>query len=105
MGGLKFSGNAQRRKKKFVLFHGTFLLDFDIAGIGEFLTIPHRQPDYRANRTHQDFLVNLGVPDSAVSAALSAAWQASGDLSFSLEKKMEELIESRYSKEEWNFKF
>ena len=28
--GLKFSGNSQRRRRKFLLFHGTFLLKFDL---------------------------------------------------------------------------
>ena len=30
IGGLKFSGNAQRRTRHSVLFHGSFLLDLDI---------------------------------------------------------------------------
>src|SRR5262249_5635674 len=31
IGGLKFSGNAQRRRKNFLLFHGSFLLHEDIS--------------------------------------------------------------------------
>src|SRR5437899_2336740 len=30
IGGLKFSGNAQRRRKHFLLFHGSFLLHLDV---------------------------------------------------------------------------
>src|SRR6266567_1610948 len=30
IGGLKFSGNAQRRKRHCLIFHGSFLLEFDI---------------------------------------------------------------------------
>ena len=30
IGGLKFSGNAQRRRRHFLLFHGCFLLHLDI---------------------------------------------------------------------------
>ena len=48
LNGRKFSGNSQRRKKNFLLFHGTFLLDFDLALVSEFLRMPSLQPDYRA---------------------------------------------------------
>ena len=41
---LKFSGNAQRRKRRFLLFHGTFLLHFDIAMMEQILPVPERQP-------------------------------------------------------------
>jgi len=35
LGGRKFSGNAQRRKQRSLLFHGSFLLDFDLDLIAE----------------------------------------------------------------------
>ena len=105
VGGKKFSGNAQRRKKKFVLFHGTFLLDFDLDRISRFLKIPPRQPDYRRNRTHRDFLANFPLFEKEVREKISAAWNASEDSGFDPEEKMKGLVESRYSKEEWNFKF
>src|SRR5262245_4070536 len=49
---LKFSGNAQRRKKHCLLYHGTFLLDFDIGLIEKTLKLPPKQPAYRKNRSH-----------------------------------------------------
>ena len=42
MGGLKFSGNAQRRKKRFCLFHGTFLLNMNIKLMEKYLNHPAR---------------------------------------------------------------
>src|SRR3990167_8336785 len=42
--GKKFSGNAQRRKKNYVLFHGTVLIDFDLQLIEQVLKMPSRQP-------------------------------------------------------------
>ena len=45
-GPLKFSGNAQRRKRRFVLFHGTFLCQFNITAMEGVLLIPEKQPDY-----------------------------------------------------------
>src|SRR6266581_5452467 len=62
IGGLKFSGNAQRRKKWCLIFHGTFLLNFDIETIAKALPMPSKQPEYRRQRAHGDFLRNLDVP-------------------------------------------
>ena len=59
--GRKFSGNAQHRKRLCTLFHGTFLLSFDITLIETFLQMPSRQPAYRKERSHEDFLCNLGM--------------------------------------------
>ncbi|MGH7953728.1 MAG: lipoate--protein ligase family protein, partial [Limisphaerales bacterium] len=46
LGDKKFSGNSQRRRKKLLLFHGTFLLNFNLALVGEFLRMPSLQPGY-----------------------------------------------------------
>ena len=72
--GLKFSGNAQRRRKHWLLFHGTFLLNFDLALISELLPMPSRQPDYRQSRPHKKFLTNLDLPADTVKSALKTAW-------------------------------
>ncbi len=40
----KFSGNSQRRRKRFLLFHGTFLLNFDLALASNLLLMPSKQP-------------------------------------------------------------
>ena len=37
--GRKFSGNAQRRKRRALLFHGTFLCAIDLARLEEFLRV------------------------------------------------------------------
>lgn len=63
IGDRKVSGNAQRRKKHFILFHGTILYAFDLALISSLLKHPPKEPDYRANRPHVDFIAN--VPASA----------------------------------------
>src|SRR5574342_652446 len=40
LGTRKFSGNAQYRKRRYLLFHGTFLLYFDLSVIERFLPMP-----------------------------------------------------------------
>src|SRR5580658_8622281 len=72
----KFSGNSQRRHKSFLLFHGTFFLNFNLPLVSEFLKFPSRQPDYRDSRSHDDFLMNLNLPANAIKAALKKEWGA-----------------------------
>jgi len=105
LGGLKFSGNAQRRRKRFLLFHGTFLLHFDIALIEKILPMPSQQPTYRHGRAHADFLANLSVPPDSVKAALRKAWLADEPLeNFPAERAMS-LARDKYVTNEWNYKF
>lgn len=105
IGGLKFSGNAQRRKKNFLLFHGTFLLDFDIGLVEQALPMPSRQPEYRLSRSHADFLVNLQQPSSLLKAALSQAWQAFEPVTDIPLESIRQLVAAKYSRDEWNLKF
>jgi lipoate-protein ligase A len=105
VGGLKFSGNAQRQRKHFILFHGTFLLDFDIALLEKVLPLPSKQPAYRANRAHTDFLVNLKVPAHRLKSALRQAWRAAEELTEVPHRQIETLATKKYLLDEWNFKF
>lgn len=55
----KFSGNAQKRGRQFILHHGTILYDFDLDLISKYLRHPLDQPAYRGNRPHHEFVTNL----------------------------------------------
>ena len=55
----KFSGNAQRRKKTHLLFHGTVLYNYDIQKIQRYLQFPSRTPTYRENKSHIEFCQNI----------------------------------------------
>jgi lipoate---protein ligase len=102
---LKFSGNAQRRRKHFLLFHGTFLLQFDLALIDRFLRMPSKEPDYRQRRSHKDFLTNLALPADAVKRALRDAWGAAAALEVVPRDAIALLARDKYVTAEWNFKF
>jgi lipoate-protein ligase A len=104
-GSLKFSGNAQRRKKHFLLFHGTFLLHFDISLIDKFLRMPSQEPDYRERRPHQSFLTNLNLPADAVKAALCKTWGANEPLEVVPRDQIALLARDKYATKAWNFKF
>jgi lipoate-protein ligase A len=101
----KFSGNAQYRKRRFVLFHGTFLLYFDISVIGKFLPVPPKQPAYRQNRTHENFLTNVNLPPDNIKEALKQSWSAAEEFKNIPVETIERLTRERYSRDEWNFKF
>jgi len=104
IGGRKFSGNAQRRRRTHLLFHGTFLLKFDLPRIARCLRMPSKQPKYRDDRSHLDFLANLPLSVAAVKRALSAAWDAREPLPTIPRAAIKQLVLERYSTEAWNRK-
>ncbi len=104
-GNLKFSGNAQRRKARYFLFHGTILLDFDLELVQRLLRPPSKEPDYRARRSHRDFIRNVPVTRDEVKNALCAAWGAQDVAGVVAARELDELIAERYGRDEWNLKF
>jgi lipoate-protein ligase A len=101
--GLKFSGNAQRRKRHALVFHGTFLLNFDLSLMGKFLPMPSRQPEYRQGRPHGLFLMNLPASADAVKSALRKAWSTRRTLE--VLPDYQRLIAEKYSQDAWNLRF
>ncbi len=99
----KFSGNAMRRGKKFFLFHGTFLYQFDIKAISKYLGSPDRKPDYRAHRNHANFLTNIPIKKETIISSLKQSWKANDVLSQM--PTYEKIKLDTYSKPEWNFKY
>lgn len=103
--GRKFSGNAQRRKRHHLLFHGSVLLDFDLRHIQELLPLPSKQPDYRLDRSHLDFLTNIRCLAEQVKLALRAAWDAHEELADIPAQAIEDLVRTKYARDEWNCRF
>jgi lipoate-protein ligase A len=114
LGDRKFSGNAQRRRREWFLFHGTFLLDFKLDLIGRTLRPPPRQPAYRQQRDHGDFLTSLRVSPEAIQQALRSAWsaevptdaeaEANEAESRRLDLAIDALVRERYSCDAWNLR-
>ncbi len=101
---LKVAGNSQRRRRRFLLFHGTLLLNCDLRMISELLPMPSLQPDYRARRPHGEFVVNLHLPAAAVKAALAQAWKADAELIDPPLGEIEKLAREKYATRQWNYK-
>jgi lipoate-protein ligase A len=101
----KFSGNAQRRKKHFLLFHGSFLLNFNIALIEKYLRMPSKEPAYRRGRSHESFLMNLNLPAETLKQAMRKAWEATETLQQVPREAIALLVRDKYVTKEWNLKF
>jgi lipoate-protein ligase A len=103
--GRKFSGNAQKRKAKFFLFHGTILLGFDLDLVQKLLLPPSKEPEYRARRSHLEFIRNLPISRDEAMTALREAWNAHQELLSWPDERIVHLCEQKYDHDAWNFKF
>jgi lipoate-protein ligase A len=109
----KIAGHAQARKRLSVLVHGTLLADPDWRLIEQLLAFPSRAPDYRAGRTHRQFLISLrelgaGWDPHALAAALAAvlgkqAQEEPEPLPAEL-AKARQLAGTKYARDRWNLR-
>lgn len=101
MGERKVSGNAQQRKRHHLLHHGAILYNYDIGGISRYLSVPERQPEYRAGREHADFLVNLTMPRNQITHRLRVAWDAHVSLTAPPLALTTQLCGEKYQRTDW----
>ena len=104
LGDLKFSGNSQRRGRDWLLFHGTFLLQFDLGFMENLLEMPSHPPPYREGRSHSRFLTNLPLSSERLKEALQKAWGANGTTPAAPTEEISLLVENRYSRPDWNLR-
>ncbi len=102
-GGKKFSGNSLRTRRESLLYHGTILLDFDLALMDCLSKNPPRQPEYREGRSHSSFVQNLHLPVEKVKQAIRQAWQAEQDLSEWPKERIDTLVQERFGRQEWTY--
>ncbi|MCP5520336.1 MAG: lipoate--protein ligase family protein [Verrucomicrobiales bacterium] len=102
LGPRKFSGNAQRRLRRAILFHGAILLAADLDLMDELLRHPSREPAYRGGRGHREFVMNLGGSAAALKAALRSVWEASEPPGNAPYAAIDQLMATRYSLDDWN---
>ncbi len=100
--GRKCSGNSQRRRRRWLLFHGTFLVSACLELIGRVLRPPPQAPEYRQSRSHRDFLANIDAPAPWLTACLSAGWAAQpGNVPIPAQR-IGALVQDKYLRPEWN---
>lgn len=102
--GRKFSGNAQRRRRHSVLFHGTLLHRFDLPSIARWLREPALRPAYRGAREHLEFVTNLEVPVDRLKAELREAWAAHAAWSVDLSSAVAAAVAEKYGRRDWSFR-
>jgi lipoate-protein ligase A len=109
----KVAGNAQARKKISVVVHGTLLADPDWPRLGRLLRFPSSIPDYRAGRSHRDFLTSLrenAAPHDRDSFTEGLRRRLPSDILVEDQPGAEEktragrLLEEKYASPEWNFR-
>jgi lipoate-protein ligase A len=99
--GSKFSGNAQQRKRTYLLHHGSLLYGFAIDRVSRYLHMPARQPDYRGGRGHSAFLRNLPIEAADLRRRLRECWEADAVLGAWPGRLVEQLVADKYAREEW----
>lgn len=104
--GRKVSGNAQRRRNRFFLHHGTLLLNFDIPACVKYLREPLDQPDYREKRSHSAFIQNLDLSQAILTATVSNMFQTNEIVKISPEllSRSSTLVREKYTDPAWNFR-
>lgn len=87
----KFSGNAQARKRKYFLHHGTVLYNFDLQKISVYLKHPPNEPEYRKGRPHKDFLANLPFDPEEIKRSIQKIFLKSDAICELTKEDLEEL--------------
>ncbi len=100
----KFSGNSLRCKRNYLLYHGTLLYDFDLDRVSQYLGTPPRQPDYRRQRSHAEFITNLPASREELEQAMIRQWGAVETGEDWPRELTRQLVDDRYSSDSWNFK-
>ena len=94
IGGRKVSGNAQRRKRNALLFHGTILYAMESDLIARYLKHPARQPEYRKDRPHGAFLRTIDASPEDLKQAIAEVWHVDSPLAIWPEARMVDSIRS-----------
>ena len=102
--GLKFSGNAQKRTRNALVFHGTFLLHLDLTLLDQALQMPSVEPSYRNSRSHDKFCKNIPLTVDFVKNLIKEAWQTNGNAMPVDREKICQLTNEKYNQKEWIYR-
>lgn len=103
--GRKFSGNSLKVGRRYLLYHGTFLIEADLTLIARCLGVAPRQPEYRRGRTHREFVTNVPLCPDRLESDLADAWgvgQRVEGLGPALEGTVRRLRQERYGRQDWH---
>jgi lipoate-protein ligase A len=72
--------------------------------VDRYTHLPRRQPSYREQRSHEDFLVNLDLPRALLIEAVRSAWlpaDQSMQLAAVPEDLVRELVRTKFAERSW----
>lgn len=107
IGGRKVSGNAQKRRRRAFLHHGTLLYRADPAAMARYLREPEDRPEYRGARAHDAFVATIPLHVAALKAAVRGAFAASApdaDATAWEVAQAEGLAREKYRTREWTYR-
>lgn len=102
--GHKVAGNAQRRRKHYILHHGVFLHRANLALMERYLKEPARRPEYRGQRQHRQFVRNLPLPSQQIKNLIRQSFEVEGPCSEAQAHELREtrkLTDTKYENPEW----
>ncbi len=99
--GRKFSGNAVRKRRHWMLYHGTVLCDFDLSLISNCLGEPARRPEYRGQRSHDQFVTCVAVSTQAVADAIAERWDAKDPFDDPPLDLARQMVSEKYATRQW----
>lgn len=109
--GKKFSGNAQTRKGKVMLQHGTILLKVDVDKMFEILKVPDEKLKGKMIETVKQRVIGLDKGFEEVAQALKIGFAKAmgaelvkGELAAHEKQAAEELAKTKYSTREWVYR-
>ncbi|MCP4639622.1 MAG: lipoate--protein ligase family protein [bacterium] len=103
--GKKVSGSSQKRRRRFILHHGTLLFRADPEHMERYLREPDERPQYRGERTHRGFVTNLPVEPDLARQAIRDAFEAGpkpSKLTAAEQKAVKVLVDEKYAASAWN---
>lgn len=95
-GAKKLAGTSLFRSRHYLLYQASILIKLDLEAIDTCLKHPSKEPDYRANRSHGEFLTALSDLDSSKSEAF---WLEEFQRSY--ETKLNARIEPHLREPQW----
>jgi len=104
VGGRKFSGSAQKRRRKCILHHGTLLYDVNPDLMERYLREPSDRPQYRGPRTHRGFVRPLPLSPRDIKDAMREAFAIDGQASKPSRRELDavrSLADEKYGSRDW----
>lgn len=102
---LKVAGHAQKRLRRYCLFHGVALVDADLSKLSRYLLHPSKEPCYRHRRSHDQFVTTTGFSNAELNHRFMTYFQPDDmpDMTFlnSFYEELPHLKLLQYANSDW----